>query len=73
MIAQHDPDRFLPGAPNFLTIDEESSGIIPMDDILGTGWYLLDVQAHYNPGDAELVEGGQLLAIHMPPGQQKKK
>jgi hypothetical protein len=37
--------------------DEESSGIIAVDDILGEGWYLLDVQAHYNPGDAELVEG----------------
>src|SRR5918996_3391819 len=69
MVAQHDPDRFLPGAPNFLTIDEESSGVIPMDDILGAGWYLLDVQAHYDIGDAELVEGGQLLAIHLPPGQ----
>jgi hypothetical protein len=71
MVAQHDPDRFAPGAPNFLTIDEESSGVIPMDDILGTGWYLLDVQAHYAT-DAELVEGGQFLAVHLPPGQSKR-
>jgi hypothetical protein len=71
MVAQHDPDRFAPGAPNFLTIDEESSGVIPMDDILGAGWYLLDVQAHYAT-DAELVEGGQFLAIHLPPGQSRK-
>ena len=71
MVAQHDPDRFAPGAPNFLTIDEESSGVIPMDDILGAGWYLLDVQAHYAT-DAELVQGGQLLALHLPPGQSRK-
>ena len=64
MIAQHDPDRFAPGARHFLTIDEESSGVIPMDDILGEGWYLLDVQAHYGT-DTELVEGGQFLALHL--------
>jgi len=52
------------------TRDEESSGIIPVYDILGEGWFLCDVQAHYNPGDAELVEGGQLVAIHFPPGQE---
>jgi hypothetical protein len=68
IVAQHDPDRFLPGAPAFLTIDEESSGIIPLDSVLGEGWYILDVQAHYNPGDLELVEGGQLLLMHFPPG-----
>ena len=71
VVAQHDPARFKPGAPHFLTRDEESSGIIPMDDILGEGWYLLDVQAHY-PHDAELVEGGQLLGLHFAPGQEKK-
>jgi hypothetical protein len=63
-IAQHDPNRFVAGAPNFLTIDEESSGVIPADELLGEGWYLIVVQAHY-PTDAELVEGGQLLAIHL--------
>jgi len=70
-VAQHDPARFTPDAPGFLTQDEESSGIIPMDDILGEGWYLLDVQAHYAT-DAELVEGGQLLGLHFRPGQEKK-
>nr|MBA3323048.1 DUF839 domain-containing protein [Pyrinomonadaceae bacterium] len=65
LIAQHDPDRFLPGAPNFLTRDEESSGIIDAEEILGEGWFLLDVQAHFSiPG--ELVEGGQLLALFNP-------
>jgi hypothetical protein len=68
--AQHDPERFTPGVPGFLTQDEESSGIIDASDILGEGWFLLDVQAHYNRGDAELVEGGQLMALHIPPGRK---
>lgn len=69
-VAAHDPSRFLAGGSRFLTEDEESSGIIPMGEILGEGWYLLDVQAHYAK-DAELVEGGQIIAIHFPPGQEK--
>jgi hypothetical protein len=69
-VAVHDPGRFLAGGAGFLTQDEESSGIIPMNHILGEGWYLLDVQAHYAT-DAELVEGGQIIAIHFPPGQEK--
>ena len=66
-IARHDPNRFITGAPNFLTENEEASGIIDVSDILGAGWYLQDVQAHYSiPG--ELVEGGQLLAMYYAPG-----
>lgn len=65
VVAQHDPERFLPGGSNFLTTDEESSGIIPMTDILGDGWFMFDVQAHYNAGDPELVEGGQLCLIYL--------
>ena len=38
-------------------------------DILGEGWFLLDVQAHYAIL-GELVEGGQLLALHYPPGRK---
>ena len=57
-------------AAPLLTQDEESSGVIDISDILGNGWYLLDVQAHYNIGDTELVEGGQLLLMHIPPGQK---
>jgi secreted PhoX family phosphatase len=67
-IAQHDPARFTPGTPGFLTLDEESSGIIPVP-FLGAGKYLLDVQAHYGTGDPETVEGGQLLVVHIPPGK----
>jgi hypothetical protein len=70
MIAQHDPNRFLSGASGFLTQDEEASGIIPMNHILGEGWFLLDIQAHYGIG-GELVEGGQLLGLHIPPGRRK--
>jgi hypothetical protein len=69
-VAHHDPDRFGEDASARLTVDEESSGAIDVSTILGSGWYLLDVQAHYNPGDSELVEGGQLLAMHIPPGRR---
>ena len=72
LVAEHDANRFLAGGANFLTQDEESSGIIPMDEILGEGWYLLDVQAHYRlTGEPELVEGGQLLGLHFPAGREK--
>ena len=43
------------------------SGIIPAP-FLGESWYLLDVQAHYSIS-GELVQGGQLLALHIPPGR----
>jgi len=67
-IAGHDPARFVAGAPGFITQDEESSGVIPAS-FLGTGKYLIDVQVHRASSDPELVEGGQLLALHYPPGQ----
>jgi hypothetical protein len=61
-IAYHDSTRFITGAANFLTIDEEASGIIDASAILGAGTYLFVDQAHYAiPG--EVVEGGQLLAM----------
>lgn len=68
-VARHDPERFILGSPGFLTRDEESSGIIDVSDILGAGWFLLTVQAPYNIGDPELVAGGQLVALHVPPGR----
>ncbi|HEX5657331.1 MAG TPA: hypothetical protein VFX59_09050, partial [Polyangiales bacterium] len=64
-----DVTRFTAGAPNFITQDEESSGILDATALLGPGWFLIDVQAHPTPGatiDPELVEQGQLLAIYDP-------
>lgn len=63
LLAQHDPSRFLTGGANFLTQNEESSGILDMADILGPGTYLFNVMAHYST-TAELVEGGQLLLLN---------
>ena len=64
-IASHDSTRFLTGAANFLTQDEEASGILDVQQILGPGMFLVDVQAHYAMA-GELVEGGQLLAFYSP-------
>lgn len=50
-----------------ITEDEESSGIIDAEDILGKGWFLLDIQAHKANPDVELVEYGQLLALFVDP------
>ena len=69
-VAQHSPEFFSTGGGSFLTTDEESSGIIPLDDILGRGQYLLTSQVHTAHPDAELVEYGQLLVMHVPPGQK---
>lgn len=61
-IGQHNPAFFSPPTP-VKTTDEESSGVIPVEEILGDGWWLLDVQAHKAlPND--LVEDGQLLAMY---------
>lgn len=67
-IAEHDPNRFTPGAAGFITQDEESSGVIPAF-FLGNGKYLIDVQSHKASADPELVEGGQLLLLQIPPGK----
>jgi hypothetical protein len=59
-----DSKYFVSGATNFLTQDEETSGIIPAP-WLGDGWFLLNMQAHY-PISGELVEGSQLMAVFIP-------
>ncbi|MBK9717300.1 MAG: choice-of-anchor D domain-containing protein [Saprospiraceae bacterium] len=66
-IGQHLPSKFISGnnTDDFLTQDEESSGIIDVQEILGSGMFLLADQAHYSiPG--EVVEGGQLLTMYNP-------
>jgi Bacterial protein of unknown function (DUF839) len=67
-VATFDPARFSPGGASFITQDEESSGIIDAEGILGRGWYLLDAQVHKPSPDPELVEEGQLLALFVPGG-----
>ena len=64
-IAVHDETRFVTGSANYLTEDEESSGIIDVQSILGKGMFLLVDQAHYK-NTAEIVEGGQILAMFNP-------
>lgn len=64
-IAAHDPSQFLNGGANYLTQDEESSGVIDVTSILGSATesvYLLDTQAHYAVA-GDQVEGGQLMLI----------
>jgi RTX calcium-binding nonapeptide repeat (4 copies)/Bacterial protein of unknown function (DUF839) len=65
-LAVHDSSRFLSGGANFLTQDEESSGVIDISNILGNAGehvFLIDTQAHFAAG-GELVEGGQLMVMH---------
>ena len=67
-IAVHDPSRFQAGGANFLTQDEEASGVIDVSSLLGAGagesYYLLDTQNHAPSADPAVVEGGQLQLIH---------
>lgn len=65
LIAQHDTARFITGGSKFLTQDEEASGIIDVQEILGAGMFLTSDQAHYGIS-GEAVEGGQLLAFFNP-------
>ena len=69
-VAIADPDAFTPGAPGFITKDEESSGIIPAP-FLGVDAYLLDEQVHKASSDPALVEGGQYMELHIPPRKVK--
>ncbi len=65
VVAQFDELQFSPGAPGFLTQDEESSGIIDASKVMGKGWFLFDAQVHLAHPDPELVEHGQLLAMQV--------
>lgn len=70
VLAQHDTTRFVSKGSQFLTVDEESSGVLDMEAILGTGYSLLTVQPHYSLG-GEFVEGGQLLMMYNPTVKNK--
>ena len=67
-IAQHRAELFAPGGAQFITRDEESSGIIPVP-FLGAGKYLLTDQVHFKTNDPETVELGQLLLMQVAPGK----
>jgi Ca2+-binding RTX toxin-like protein len=67
-VATFNPDQFAPGAPNFITQDEESSGVIDVTDLLGdsdTRAYLLDAQVHKTTGNPATVEQGQLMVMYV--------
>jgi uncharacterized protein DUF839 len=71
-VAIADPAVFTPGAPGFVTKDEEASGVITAP-FLDKGAYLLDEQVHVANSDPELVEGGQYIALTIPPGEGHHK
>jgi hypothetical protein len=68
-LAQHDVARFgdvgVSATAPFST-DEETSGVIDMQEILGPGTFAFVDQAHYSTGDTTTVEGGQLLLMFNP-------
>lgn len=78
-IFESDRSRFLPGGSNFLTLDEENSGVIEVTELVRqAGWYepsrryfLGNTQAHYRmPG--ELVQGGQIYLMASPKPDARK-
>lgn len=69
-IASHDATRFVTGGANFLTQDEEASGIIDAQEILGAGMFIGVDQAHTSNGvtaiSGEVVENGQIFVLFNP-------
>jgi hypothetical protein len=65
VVAQLDPARFATGGVNFITTDEESSGIIDASRFLGKGTFLFDAQVHKAHPDADKAEMGQLLTLRV--------
>jgi len=69
VVAQFAPSLFAPkttgGTDATITIDEESSGIVDAQDVLGRGWFVFDAQIHKAHPDPALVELGQVLAMEV--------
>ena len=63
VLAGFDPDLFGADSANLITVDEESSGIIDAEQVIGPGWFLFDAQVHERSQDPDNVELGQLLAM----------
>lgn len=67
-IAGFDPAKFNAGSANFITQDEESSGVVDVTAMFGdadTRAYLLDAQVHAATGNPATVEPGQLLLMRV--------
>lgn len=71
---ESNPDLFKSGAADFMTIDEEHSGIVEITSLLRKAswfdtkhrYYLGTTQAHLDHKDTKLVEHGQLWLISGP-------
>lgn len=67
-VAAFDGEIFYPGGDSFLTTNEESSGIISLEAILGPGYYALSAQVHTSVGLSDpdtQVEYGQILIMQI--------
>jgi Bacterial protein of unknown function (DUF839) len=67
VVTRFDPAQFSGATP--LTIDEESSGVIDTEALLGEGTFLFDAQVHTSSGlddPAAQVERGQLMHLFVP-------
>ena len=65
VVAAFDPERFATGGSRFITINEESSGIIDAKHVLGEGWFLFTAMVHHSAAVPAHVELGQLLAMRV--------
>jgi hypothetical protein len=74
VVARFDETLFGSGAPGLITVNEESSGIIDAERVMGPGGFFFTAMAHTNvglpagtgPGTVEeLVERGQLLFMRV--------
>lgn len=67
-LASFNPAQFVVGGADFITQDEESSGVVDVTSLLGdsdTRAYLLDAQVHAVTGNPATVEQGQLLVMYV--------
>lgn len=71
-IGRHDASKFVTGGANFITQDEEASGVIDITSIINPGalpgehYYLMSDQIHASVA-GEQVEQGQLTVVHVVP------
>ena len=63
VVATFDPEQFTREGSRFLTVNEESSGIVDAAHVIGRGWFLFDAMVHAPAADPAHVELGQLLAM----------